>query len=301
MDADGRHQGWPERGEVPRSAVVTERLVTARSLTEINMKTITFAGVTYPCPFYNAMPPLTPVEQAELRADIVANGVTCAVIVTDEKEVIDGHNRLEIAAELNLTAVPMTVLSGLTPDQKRLRAENLNLHRRHLTPGQKRDIIAHRLRADPTQSNREIAGVATADHKTVGTVRADLEATGEIPQLPATKGKDGRTRTRRRKLPSGEGRASPSIAHRHRDGEEARDVAPRIANCTPATDAPRWSELAYVAMSIRQLSEDLMRVSKTKVSDRDPAAVLALADRLQRYVNDLRMHAPAPTPERTTA
>lgn len=265
------------------------------------MKTITFAGVTYCCPYYDAMPPLTSDERTDLWADIAANGVMCPVIVTDDMEVIDGHNRLEIAAELNITAVPMTVVSGLTSDQKRLRAEDLNLHRRHLTRERKREIIARRLKDNPTQSNREIADSAKADHKTVGAIRADLEATGEIPQLAATRGMDGRTRTTSRKLPSKEKRTSRCIARRGQEDEQARDGAQQIATGTPATDAPRWSDLKYIAISIRQLSGDLMRVSKTKKRERDPAAVLAVADRLQWIVDDLRRYAPAPTPEGTSA
>jgi hypothetical protein len=69
-----------------------------------------------------------------------------------------------------------------------------NITRRHLTPEQKRDLLAELIKADPTQSNRQIAERAKVDHKTVGVVRTELETTGEIPQLTATTGKDGKTR-----------------------------------------------------------------------------------------------------------
>lgn len=50
---------------------------------------------------------------------------------------------------------------------------------------------------DPTQSDRAIAEKARVDHKTVAQARSKAAATGEIPQLSATTGKDGKTRPRK--------------------------------------------------------------------------------------------------------
>jgi ParB-like chromosome segregation protein Spo0J len=121
------------------------------------MKTLTIDKVTYTCPFSDLMPPLTAEERTELKADIEKNGVLCDVIVTDENEVIDGHHRLALAIELGLTAAPMKVVTGLTADEKQRRAENLNLHRRHLAQEQKQAIIVRQLQADPSRSNNAIA------------------------------------------------------------------------------------------------------------------------------------------------
>ena len=46
-----------------------------------------------------------------------------------------------------------------------------NIHRRHLTSDQKRDLIANLLRARPERSNLATAKIAHADDKTVATVR----------------------------------------------------------------------------------------------------------------------------------
>jgi hypothetical protein len=51
------------------------------------------------------------------------------------------------------------------------------------------------LKASPGASNRQIAQQANADHKTVGKVRQEQEATGEVPQLNKTTGADGKART----------------------------------------------------------------------------------------------------------
>jgi hypothetical protein len=70
-----------------------------------------------------------------------------------------------------------------------------NIHRRHLTAEQKRELIAKVLKAQPSKSNRTIAKQAKVDDKTVAVVRGKLEATAEIPQLTKTIGADGKTRT----------------------------------------------------------------------------------------------------------
>src|SRR6516162_2430837 len=71
-----------------------------------------------------------------------------------------------------------------------------NIHRRHLTTEQKRELIAKLIKAQPEKSNRQIAAAAKVDHKTVGAARADLERRGEIPHV------EGRTDTKGRKQPA---------------------------------------------------------------------------------------------------
>jgi hypothetical protein len=69
-----------------------------------------------------------------------------------------------------------------------------NIHRRHLTAEQRRELIARVLKADPSKSNREIGRQTKADDKTVAAVRREKEATAEIPQLDKTTGRDGKSR-----------------------------------------------------------------------------------------------------------
>jgi protein gp37 len=68
-----------------------------------------------------------------------------------------------------------------------------NIHRRHLTNEQKRELIAKLLKARPEQSNRQIAKLAKVDDKTVASVRREKEAGAEIPHLEKRVGGDGKT------------------------------------------------------------------------------------------------------------
>lgn len=60
---------------------------------------------------------------------------------------------------------------------------SMNAHRRHLTQEQKRGLVAELLKAQPEKSNRQIAKQAKVDHKTVGAVREEQQARGEIPHV----------------------------------------------------------------------------------------------------------------------
>jgi hypothetical protein len=71
-----------------------------------------------------------------------------------------------------------------------------NIHRRHLTVEQKRELIGKLLKADPTKSDRAIAKTTKTDHKTVASVRAKKERRGEIPHVKT------RTDTKGRKQPA---------------------------------------------------------------------------------------------------
>jgi ParB-like chromosome segregation protein Spo0J len=143
----------------------------------------------------------------ELRAlaeDIKKNGqrLPCSIVERRGKFVlIDGRNRLD-ALELlgddeRLNLDNSIVFEELSNDTDIYAyVISANIHRRHLTAEQKRDLIAKLIKATPEKSNRQIAKTAKVDDKTVGAVRAELEATAEIPQLEKTVGKDGKARKR---------------------------------------------------------------------------------------------------------
>jgi hypothetical protein len=76
-----------------------------------------------------------------------------------------------------------------------------NIHRRHLSSEQKRDLTAKVLKAKPDASNRQIAEQVNVSPTTVGAVRRELESTDQIGQLEKTRGKDGRARTTKPKKP----------------------------------------------------------------------------------------------------
>jgi hypothetical protein len=154
------------------------------------------------------LPRMNKAELEELGKDIKKRGLQSPVtIITDAdggERLLDSINRLD---SMEMVGLPIVKDGELNPElvQTHNVAGNVdprgyvlsaNLLRRHLTNEQKTELIAKLLKLEPNQSNRTIAKQVKADHKTVGTVRDKLEATGEIPQLKKTIGADGKDRKR---------------------------------------------------------------------------------------------------------
>ena len=156
---------------------------------------MTVGGITYQLPFEDLLPALGDDDLKALRDDIRDRGIVVPIIVDEHHNVIDGANRLRIAAELGIRNLPVDIRPGLSHPEKEELAEDLNPHRRHLSREQLRDAIARRLKRTPEQSDRQIAAVIGVNHETVGDVRKPLTATGEIRQLPKTIGRDGQIRS----------------------------------------------------------------------------------------------------------
>lgn len=131
---------------------------------------------------YQVMPPLTAEEYGELKSDIAKRGVMVPIEYDEHGNVLDGHHRLQICAELGIKDFPKVIRAGMTEDEKRTHARKLNMARRQLDREQKRVLIQEQLRETPEKSDRQIAKALGVDHKTVSARRDELERIGEIPQ-----------------------------------------------------------------------------------------------------------------------
>lgn len=144
---------------------------------------------------YQVMPGLTAEEYASLREDIALHGVRVPVDVDENGQVLDGHHRSLIAAELGLDC-PRRVIEGLTEAEKVAHALAVNVHRRNLTREQRRELIAASLRAEPEASDVEHARRTGVSDKTVADQRRQMEGRSEIPNV------ESRTDTRGRQQPA---------------------------------------------------------------------------------------------------
>jgi len=141
---------------------------------------------------YQVMPPLSDADYQALKCDIDAAGVLIPVEYDEDGNILDGHHRVKICAELGITDWPKFIRKGLSEEGKFAHARQLNIARRHINQAQKRALIADQLKATPHLANIVIARMLGVDHKTVISVRESLERTWEIPKLKKTVGKDGK-------------------------------------------------------------------------------------------------------------
>ncbi len=143
---------------------------------------------------YQVMPDLSEADFEALKEDIAQRGVMVPVEYDEDNKILDGHHRVKACEELGIADWPRFVRKGLSEQEKRTHARQLNIARRHLNQEQKRALIAEQIKEQPSISARAIAARLGVDDKTVGSVRRDLETTAEIPQLEKTIGADGKER-----------------------------------------------------------------------------------------------------------
>ena len=173
-------------------------------------------------PAAELFPLMSEAELKELAADIKKNGprqniVLCGDPVSglDNCQLVDGRNRLDALAMLGFLGVNdgggLAVTKQFTKDGKwidsrghqpfcyYLKGEDpyalalsYNVHRRHLTTEQKRDLIAKLLKATPEKSNRQIADQVKVSHPTVAKVREQLEEKGDVEKFTTSIDSKGR-------------------------------------------------------------------------------------------------------------
>ena len=185
-------------------------------------------------PAAELFPLMSKAELRELGEDIKQNGMTIPIVVgqrdkydTDFK-LWDGRNRLDALEAVGLLLysppaenkgpaaqwpneffikssrtgpwpVPVKVLREDEANDPQTYIISANLHRRHLTTEQKRELIAKLIKANPEKSNRQIAGQVKASHPHVAKVRTELEKTGDVETVSTSIDTKGRKQPAKRK------------------------------------------------------------------------------------------------------
>jgi hypothetical protein len=147
-----------------------------------------------------------------------------------------------------------------------------------------RQAVARKLKDDPSQSDRAIAGESHIDHKTVGTVRRKLESTGEIPQLNTTRGGDGKKRSRRHSGAKKEVHPDPtpsqsSLPSAPKEEQDSKIASSRRRSC--------WLRLTHHSATLQMFSTELMRLSKVPVAGQNPKDVRRVVDRIRTLADTI--------------
>jgi hypothetical protein len=175
-------------------------------------------------PFSKMFPPITDEDFDKLVEDIKKWGLLQPIIVYQDK-ILDGNNRYRacLQARIKPRFLELVEVSDASAQRYVISA---NIHRRHLSPDQRRALLAELIKADPSQSNRLIAATAKVSHHTVGDVRGELETTGQIAQLQTTTGADGKSR--KKKGGKGKGKSG---------GEKEKITYQKVVNAKTALNA----------------------------------------------------------------
>jgi ParB/Sulfiredoxin domain len=234
-------------------------------------------------PKYQLLDPLTEQQYADLKEDIAERGILTPVIVDEFGEVIDGHHRKQIAEELGTDYPSHQLQPGLSEADKLDASLALNLMGRKQTGPEKRETIQRyllrlKMAGLPTVSDRHVARVVGCSHNTVASVRADLEARGQIDHTEFREDSSGRRQPARK---PNKAKAAPpdpeAVAKRQAELDAKRaKAAPKQA----AKQAEEQAEEQKWRTDIEARGGSLRNVSKP------PARVFATQDRIKAAMND---------------
>ncbi|MET4179474.1 DNA-binding transcriptional regulator YhcF (GntR family) [Bradyrhizobium sp. JR7.2] len=201
-------------------------------------------------PAADMLPAMTADEKKALGEDIKKNRLHQRVTLygsfnaVETWQLLDGRNRLDA---MELVGVPIFATDGtirddlwaFRPDYQVDPYEfvlSANVHRRHLTPEQKRDVIAKLLKAQPEKSDRQIAGQIKVSPSTVGKVRKGMETSGDVSKL------DTRTDARGRKQQAHKPpkQKDPAIAAAADRAVARSALMGATPGAEPPVDASKW-------------------------------------------------------------
>jgi hypothetical protein len=246
-------------------------------------------------PAADVFPSMSQAELKELAADIDTNGLHNRIAIWSPSSedgnyaLIDGRSRLDALSLLGLLCVDDEGLLATTkrwtsegwrdegrPDRLKqnyyLRGEDpyqlalsFNLHRRHLTPEQKRELIAKLIKSNPEKSNRQIADQVKASHPHVAKVRTELEKTGDVETVSTSIDTKGRKQPRRR---AAKPDSTTSADKPHKAGN-AKDIGLqefnghvlRLLQMTSKAKPERFAKTSVNAADLSQLGRFLAEVA----------------------------------------
>jgi hypothetical protein len=221
-------------------------------------------------PAAELFPRMSEPELRELGEDIRRNGMTRSIVVCAEDiyspdeqyistkwSVLDGRNRLDA---MELAGIPFQLeyygtgwhieIDGVGGDldsfpRRRHDLEivrhgdpyayvlSANLHRRHLTTDQKRDLIAKVIKAKPELSNRQVAAKTATSHAFVGKVRGELEQSGDVETVSTSIDTRGRKQPARKAAPAKSAAQSEELTGRAKVMAQRGMIAPDVWDETP--------------------------------------------------------------------
>lgn len=160
-------------------------------------------------PAAELFPLMNEAELRELGKDIKKNGMRYPIVLWRENEgaktyLLDGRNRLDAMESIGAPAIDehgkLSHWSFRDGDPYDL-VLSFNVHRRHLSAEQRRELIAKILKERPGLSDRRIAAVMGRSKTTVAAQRKKLESGGQIDHLKKRIGADGKEQAAHKKSP----------------------------------------------------------------------------------------------------
>jgi hypothetical protein len=209
-------------------------------------------------PLADIFPLMEGEEFDALVADIKANGLRESILLYEGK-ILDGRNRYRACLAAGWTPLAVDQMCeddlGLIEDPAAY-VISMNIHRRHLTAEQKRDVLVNLVAAQPEKADRVLAREAKVDHKQISRARRKAEATGAIAPVEKRTGADGKER----KQPAKRGWSRERYkAHRALKRDPSVEVRGRVTEADGSRPKVAAEEISRFAYKLIQLDVGLAR------------------------------------------
>jgi ParB-like chromosome segregation protein Spo0J len=200
-------------------------------------------------PLADIFPLMEGAEFDELVEDIKANGLRDPIVLFEGK-ILDGRNRYRACLKAGVDPYPECHVFNYPGDDPTSFVISKNIHRRHLTAEQKRDVIVKLIKTQPERSNRQIAKEAGVSHTHINKVRAEMEEAGDVETVSTS------IDTKGRKQP-----AKKAKAERNRKARERRAAAHAAKRKREAEERDKQYEIeeAQAKAKAEQLAADLIK------------------------------------------
>jgi DNA-binding Lrp family transcriptional regulator len=137
----------------------------------------------------------------------------------------------------------------------------VNLHRRHLTTEQKREVIVKLVERDPERSCRAIAAEVGVSKGTVSAVKQELEGRGQIGHVDTVVDTKGRRQPTSKAKPTAKPKAEPEIVTKVMTEVTEVVTAPPTAPVQPE-QPPSSSGPAHAELSL----DDIVQIVSNQVA-----------------------------------
>jgi ParB-like chromosome segregation protein Spo0J len=176
-------------------------------------------------PLADIFPLMEGAEFDELVADIKAHGCHEDIVLFDGM-ILDGRNRYRACLAAGIPPCPFNGDRWI--DDPAAYVISVNIHRRHLTSEQRRDLIVKLVVAQPEKSDREIAKIAKVSHPTVAKARRAAEATGKTLPVAKRVGADGKARRRPARPKDVAGKTAANLTKPTSEAAHQQQAAQRV-------------------------------------------------------------------------
>jgi DNA-binding Lrp family transcriptional regulator len=215
-------------------------------------------------PAADLFPLMSKAELRELGEDIKRHGLRSRIVLWSPSldftgtALLDGRNRLDAMEMVGLSLVEGSELSKDIGSFRMTGANgscdpyefvlSANIHRRHLMPEDKRDLIAKLIKAAPEKSNRQIAEAVKVSHPHVGKIRSEMERAGDVETASTSIDTKGRKQPAKKKRRTEDDFKRDLAAKKKREPETARkDDKPEPTASPAAVPDDNAGNAAFIA------------------------------------------------------